>query len=137
MTLGMVVVAIPLLILLGIILFNLFRGQSLVGAKYNQLELQANARSCQSQAALSAVFFDNDFGRNQGDGYPDSCDVCLGGNDNNDKDLDGFPDACDKDPENQPDKKAKMKDICKGAWNAEKQQCRLDCYAPDKACPRI
>lgn len=138
-TLAIVIAAIPLLILLGIVLFNIFKGQLAFGTEYNRLELVAHSRSCQAQASLSAVRFDHDFGRT-GDGFPDGCDICLGGDDAVDKDSDGIPDACDDDPDNSPEKKTSMTEICKkanGSWDEKRKQCRRKCYGdPRSPCVR-
>jgi hypothetical protein len=142
MTLGVIVTAILLLALLGFGLYQVGKGGFLVSSKYNQFELQAQTQSCKAQAAMSPTFFDNDFSNNQGDGFPDSCDICLGGDNNRDSDNDGMPDACDKDPNNPPAKGETMDKICTGTWNKAKMQCTLQCYKdaltnPNKACKRI
>ena len=140
-TLGMIVIAIPLLILLGILLYNLFKSQTLVSGEYNKLQMLSKMQSCKSQGAFSQDYFDNDFGRAIGDKYPDSCDVCLGGDDAKDSDADGMPDACDNDPNNPPATKGEK--ICKSnLWDAKRMQCTLQCYKdalsdPTKACKRI
>jgi len=135
-----VIVAVLLLIVLVTISFNLWRSQTLFGAKYNELELKTNARSCQAQGALAEVKFDKDFG-NMGDGFPDGCDLCLGGDDAQDKDNDGIPDSCDPDDENPPEKKMTLKSLCeskevKGTWNDKKKQCKLPCYLKTPPCTR-
>jgi hypothetical protein len=136
MPLELIVAAIPLLILLGFLLYFMFNSQTAFGASYNKMQVQANERACLAQAGLAATVFDNDFGRNQGDGYPDSCDICLGGDDNKDSDGDGIPDACDDDRDNPPKKGIGLKQACEhakggaGKWNEARQQCMLPCYPP-------
>jgi hypothetical protein len=137
--LELVIVVVLLLAVMGIVLFQLYRGQLFLGAKYNALELQVNANACreQGQFALSQgrVIFDNDFGNLAGDGFPDGCDSCLGGDDRKvDQDGDFIPDACDNDPQNPPEKGIGLKKICEeagkrhkveGQWDDKKKQCRL------------
>ncbi len=142
-----IVVGIPLLVLMGILLFNLMKGSAAFGTKYNQVELLSRTKLCQSQGAISPTAFDNDFGKAQGDLYPDSCDLCLGGNDAADRDADGMPDACDDDPDNPPAKGMTLEKMCKeskgkGTWKND--QCTLKCYKEYMAgkpgampCPRI
>ena len=142
MTLGVIVTAILLLALLGFGLYQVGKGGFLVSSKYNQFELQAQTQSCKAQAAMSPTFFDNDYSNNQGDRVPDSCEICLGGDNNRDSDNDGMPDACDNDPLNPPAKGMTMQKICKertisnhngaGTWDANKLQCRLTTYGVRK-----
>lgn len=140
MSMRMVVVSIILLILLGILMYNLFRGQLFLGGKYNQFELQASLRSCKAQAvaAFDTAFFDNDYGKNQGDGFPDGCDLCKGGDDAKDQDVDGMPDACDNDPRNAPERGKRLGEICeeakggKGKWDQKRFQCTLPNYGKSR-----
>lgn len=124
----MIVMAVILLVIMGISLWYVTKGGTLFGAKYNQLEMQSQIQSCKAQSIVSPISFDNDFGKGQGDLFPDSCDICLGGNDAVDSDNDGMPDACDKQPDQAPARNAKMNEVCKGTWDDKKRQCVLQCY---------
>jgi cytoskeletal protein RodZ len=55
------------------------------------------------------------------DKYPDSCDICIGGDNKIDGDLDGMPDACDNEPEKKPTKQITFQKMCEdskvgGKW---------------------
>ncbi len=126
-TMSWIIYAILALVFLGIGLYILTHGGTFTASGYNKLEQQSQIQSCRAQGAISPTPFDNDFGNNQGDLFPDSCDVCLGGDDAKDSDADGIPDACDPSS-NPPPKKPKPRDICKGTWYPEKGQCVLQCY---------
>ena len=143
MTLEMGIAAALLLLLLAIVGFQLLKGGAFFGAEANKLELLASARSCQSTATLGATFFDNDYGDNKGDTFPDGCDLCKGGDDAKDTDRDGIPDACDDNPDLPYERKTKLGAICKNAktnnvapecynpkpsWDEGKRQCTLACY---------
>ncbi len=135
MSLEMTIAAVLLLLVLAVVSWQYLKSNIFVGAKYNQLELQASARSCQAQASLAVMVYDNDYGGNQGDGFADGCDFCLGGDDAKDKDGDAIPDACDNDPQNPPDKGIGMRKVCEeaakrvkaksGEWDDKKRQCKL------------
>jgi hypothetical protein len=80
-----------------------------------------------------------EFTDKDGDCYPDVCDICLGGSNNQDKDLDGMPDDCDDDPDHAPKKGMTFKQVCedggKGDWNEDTKQCKLNTYdAMNKKC---
>lgn len=137
-----IVFIIPILVVAGIILWNLAKGGAFLGGTTTELELKATSRSCLAQPGIDArAPFDADFGTAGGDGYPDTCDLCLGGDDSLDADGDGIPDACDNDPNNPPEKrKYTMVKICEGNefgyknryggayWDTRKEQCVLNCY---------
>lgn len=113
-----IIVIIPMLIILGIVMFNLFNVQSLWTKSYDEFEMKARVGSCKAFSTGEELDID-------GDGYPDGCDVCLGGNDATDTDKDGMPDKCDKDPLMAPEKKETAKDICKGKWDSKRMRCVL------------
>jgi hypothetical protein len=149
LTLNTMIVAILLLVLLVIGVAMLTRSGKTQGAAYNELELKSKLSGCRASAALSEVVFDKDFSGAKGDGYPDSCDICLGGNDGQDTDADGVPDACDNDPCAKPERGVNLEEVCtkaRGTWTESKQQCRLACYrgtagcaqrSPAEYCPNI
>lgn len=136
------VLAILALVIMGFGLYFVTKGGFLVSSNYNQYELQAKTQSCEAKAAYSTTFFDNDYGNNQGDQVPDSCEICLGGNNKNDADNDGMPNACDNDPTNPPEKGMTMSKICTtrtpsntnpaGTWDEKKFQCTLKTYGKSK-----
>jgi len=141
---GTVVAVVLLLALLGVGLYQLYKGQTTVGTAYNKLAVQAEIGACKTSAMTATGFRDDDFGPNAGDSFPDICDTCLGGDDGIDADLDGIPNACDDDPNKAPAKKS-MEDICRdagkrvratGQYAKESKQCTLvGLYA--KPHPRI
>ena len=119
------------------VLYYFMHSSSLFGTKYNGLELQAKTQACQSRGALNPSVFDNDFGVGKGDGFPDGCDVCLGGNDAVDENGDGMPDACEaeKYKVNAPPTGTHMEDLCKGTWDKKLSHCVLDCYQKKSCLP--
>lgn len=121
--------AVPLLVLMIILIFYITKGGTTSSANYDKLFLKEKNQTCKLQGVILKTYADNDFGKGQGDLYPDSCDVCLGGDDATDRNGDGMPDACDKFPPTEmPPRGAKMSDVCKGTWNDKTQQCVLPCY---------
>lgn len=68
-----------------------------------------------------------------GDGLPNSCEVCVGGNDYEQTDDDRLPDPCDADPLSAPGKGKPYKNIKEsclkaeggGRWNPKTLQCCL------------
>lgn len=135
--LNTIIVAILLMVLLVIGISMLTRSGRTQGAAYNELELKSKLSGCRASAALSEVVFDKDFSGAKGDGYPDSCDICLGGDDGQDSDADGVPDACDNDPCGKAERSLKLAEVCaqaRGTWTESKQQCRLACYRSQAGC---
>jgi hypothetical protein len=127
---GIIVLAIVAVIILG----GVFqRGIEAHQSTYSEITLEANRKACLGQGkwkgcGTNIVDKDNDCAA-------DSCDKCLGGNDNVDKNGDGIPDACE--PINfLPDKDTSLADICNGApkcdddkcWVEERGQCKRSCY---------
>lgn len=113
-----VIAAILLLVLAGFLLWFMQRGMfGGVGVTMTRAEMKAFTRQCKVEARLAAgEFIDADFGPGEGDGFPDSCDPCLGGN-ATDQDLDGIPDLCDDDPCSFPEKrKFNMRQICENSY---------------------
>lgn len=119
------------------------------GSNFSSQIAKIKSESCitngERAKATGTVPLDRDFGPTSGDGYPDACDICLGGNNKLDADLDGMPDACDNDPSKPPSKGMSSKAVCENGsgnernektqrtersakWNPETGQCVLDCY---------
>jgi len=64
------------------------------------------------------------------DGFPDDCDICLGGDDNKITNSYGIPDACYADPNKKHNEKEvkTYKDMCKirrGCYISDTTQCCL------------
>jgi hypothetical protein len=99
------------------------------------LKIQNDACKLKGERAKAegTVFTDKD-----GDCFPDACDICLGGINNQDNDLDGMPNDCDKHKDTAPTKGITFQDVCKGAkgtWTQETKQCKLTTYdAMNKKC---
>ena len=134
---SMQTIAIAILVLLVVIVVSvlLYQGSSPASKEVSSYARQLSISSCERKG-ISGTAFDNDFGKGKGDGFPDSCDVCLGGDDRNDYDADYIPDACDDEPK-KPAKKANLKEICEnagGIWKKDTKQCELKCYKTGN-CP--
>lgn len=130
-----IIVAVLLLMVLVVVGAYFYKSQKSFGAQYDNIELQSKNRACLAQAAIGGNFFDNDFVTG-GDGYPDACEVCRGGDNSKDTDVDGMPDACDNDPNNAPKSGETMDKVCKGTWDKARKQCTRQCYGPPTTCTR-
>ncbi len=100
-------------------------------------ELRGKALRMENPSLLARV--DRDLPGNNSDGYPDSCDFCIGGSDATDNDDDGIPFDCDDndDPVGGARKSGvTLKSICEGKcppnskWK-ETNQCDIrPCHPP-------
>ena len=103
------------------------KGQDLFneGKKFvkTQVELEKNCDLCVLDA--------------DSDKYPDSCDFCLGGNDNIDRDGDNIPKDCDDhdDKSSSDPKKACDKDNNGREWNPDTKQCCIGAWSNNKCTP--
>jgi hypothetical protein len=120
------VIGLLVLVVAGNVLFG-FKGPQIID---KQLLEKSKAVCRESRIIPDGPVYDNDYGNNVGDGYPDSCDICLGGDDSIDTDRDGIPDACDNENK-KPAKGITLESICKlvsGEWKEAIRQCTLQCY---------
>jgi len=78
-----------LLIMRPIILDSAYAGVTALSTEM----LKGKRTSCESQAE---EFIPKGYDDLDEDGFPDFCDLCLGGDDKKDDDNDGRPDECDK-----------------------------------------
>ncbi|MBI4144148.1 hypothetical protein HY486_02790 [Candidatus Woesearchaeota archaeon] len=137
----MFVIILLLLVFAGVVLFGVFPNISQILRTGGAVATEYATKSCKAFPALTSIIreakpLDQDFGKNQGDEYPDSCDVCLGGDDENDKDADKIPDKCDNSP-NKASSSAisECKKVCKqysppntDCWDYQGIRCILPCY---------
>jgi hypothetical protein len=124
-----IIVGIIVLVVLGVLLYNWYKGSAGFSAGYSRLDRLREYGQCKSLGQVSSGYFDNDYGGNSGDKFPDSCDVCWGGDDRVDCDKDGIPNECDDDPASLPERKKPMAEICAskiGEWKDDKR-CVLAC----------
>ena len=90
---ALLVIALVIIMLVLIIRFVRTPAEEFFGER---IEMLADS-ACKSQGQLGG----RDFEDKDGDKRPDlSCDNCIPGDNDNDKDNDGVPDACDYDAEN-------------------------------------
>jgi len=135
------VVVLAALLGVFLVVMLMYQGKVFAGARvtFSEADMKKDVGLCKFRGETSKGFTDKDFGAS-GDGYPDSCDFCLGGNEEKDTDADGIPDACDNDLTSTPKKDESLSDICssskKGVFTAGTfNQCKLNCY-DKKLCPK-
>lgn len=117
----------------GMIIFNVTKGTS---KQYSEFEQENLRRACKAQGALGEPGID--YLDKDGDGLPDDCDFCLGGNDNQDDNKDGIADACEpRSAQGWKPGDMSLKQLCNNApkctskdcYIEESQQCVLPTYA--------
>ena len=121
---SMIIIAILCLVILIILSYFIYTRFGSANKVFSTQELKIKNDACRlkgSRADRQGI----EYADIDNDGYPDSCDICVGGDNLKDKDLDGMPDACDKYPDKQPRKKEKIADICKHIWDKETERCIL------------
>jgi len=154
--------AVVLLLLLALVVYTfqdkIIQGGRIFGTYVDTKSVEA----CYTLGAQTPGRSDRDFGIS-GDGFPDQCDICLGGDDyvldfkgtqptraqNNDQNANGIPDACE-DPnkvalgvkDTTKDPRAACIALCKSqnignpasCWNKERASCIRPCYKD--GCPK-
>ena len=125
------------MIIIGIAIYLLFfKGVKPAESTLNPILQQQTMSLCKAKGDLAKVRGTVGIKDCDNDGYPDICDVCLGGVDNQDSNINNVPDSCEN-VQMVYDKKATLLSICQSAiggyksWNEEKKQCTLTSYNPN------
>ncbi|MDP6293216.1 MAG: hypothetical protein QGG83_00460 [Candidatus Woesearchaeota archaeon] len=148
-----VVSTILVLFFMGFVIFALQGGHlTKLGARFGGTADSLSNALCSDFPSLGSFVNDERPPDLDGDGHPDACDICQGGDDRISKDGDGIPDDCEPEEESktsnartacvQKCKELKKKnelgqfptpDRC---WDKDNFRCTLPCVL-DKTCPKL
>lgn len=120
-----IIIFMALGIIVLIVSSTIFTGTArTTGKELNKHQLKLRFESCKLEGLRQPGPGDWDL---DNDGFPNSCETCVGGDDDQNSDTDGLPDECDSDKLKNVEQ-GKYKESCNlkgGKWNSKTNQCCL------------